>query len=260
MRRLSNTRRGGRGGESFSSPAPRFLLGSALLLLALGGLGGSALAEELSPVKEEIKLSNETTRSVWAHPADTQSIRSSPSNSAKKVAKLRLNTEDGLPEVYLALRQRQVKGVDWVEIRVPKKPNGVTGWVHRDHLGEFNTVSTQLVVDRQKMSVTLYKKGRKIFSARAGVGKKSTPTPAGRFYVREGFPNGGAAVYGKYVFGLSAYSTKSDFPGSDMIGIHGTNQPGLIPGRPSAGCVRLTNKNILRLKRLMPIGTAVHIK
>ena len=44
-----------------------------------------------------------------------------------------------------------------------------------------------------------------------------------------------------------------------MIGIHGTNQPGRIPGRPSHGCVRIRNREIRRLARLMPIGTPVRM-
>jgi lipoprotein-anchoring transpeptidase ErfK/SrfK len=43
------------------------------------------------------------------------------------------------------------------------------------------------------------------------------------------------------------------------VGIHGTNQPGLIPGRPSHGCVRVPNRKILQLKQLMPVGTPVWI-
>ena len=45
--------------------------------------------------------------------------------------------------------------------------------------------------------------------------------------------------YGPWAFGTSAYSVLSDWPGGGVIGIHGTNQPHLIPGRPSHGCVRV---------------------
>ena len=37
-----------------------------------------------------------------------------------------------------------------------------------------------------------------------------------------------------------------------MVGLHGTNEPGLIPGRPSHGCIRLRNRDILTLYRLAP--------
>jgi lipoprotein-anchoring transpeptidase ErfK/SrfK len=44
------------------------------------------------------------------------------------------------------------------------------------------------------------------------------------------------------------------------VGIHGTNEPNLVPGRPSHGCVRMKNANILKLARLMAPGTPLLIK
>jgi lipoprotein-anchoring transpeptidase ErfK/SrfK len=58
--------------------------------------------------------------------------------------------------------------------------------------------------------------------------------------------------------GRSAVLT--DWPGGGFIGIHGTNQPGILPGRVSHGCVRLPNPSISRLDRLMRVGTPVTIR
>ena len=69
----------------------------------------------------------------------------------------------------------------------------------------------------------------------------------------------GDPVYGPYAFGTAAYSVLSDWPGGGVVGIHGTGQPWAIPGRPSHGCIRLTNAAITRLWRLMPVGTTVAI-
>ncbi len=69
----------------------------------------------------------------------------------------------------------------------------------------------------------------------------------------------GDPTYGPYAFGTAAYSVLSEWPGGGVIGIHGTNEPKLIPGRPSHGCVRVPNAAITRLWRLMPIGTPVLI-
>ena len=61
--------------------------------------------------------------------------------------------------------------------------------------------------------------------------------------------------------GTADYSnTLTDWPGGGVIGIHGTNEPQLIPGRPSHGCVRMRNGSILKLARIMPIGTPILIK
>ena len=97
-------------------------------------------------------------------------------------------------------------------------------------------------------------------SARVGVGKASTPTPAGRFWIREKFHVQGVPLYGPRAIGTSAYApTLSDWPGGGVVGLHGTDQPGLIPGRPSHGCIRLRNRDILRLYRLAPVGTPIEI-
>jgi lipoprotein-anchoring transpeptidase ErfK/SrfK len=151
-----------------------------------------------------------------------------------------------------------VAGSPWVRVRIPGRPNGRTGWVRADALGLLQVVRTQLVVDRRTAHATLYRAGRPIWRAPVGVGAPGTPTPAGRFYIRELLRAPGG-VYGPWAFGTSAYSSLSDWPGGGVIGVHGTNQPQLIPGRPSHGCIRVRNADIVRLVRLMPIGTPVHI-
>lgn len=117
------------------------------------------------------------------------------------------------------------------------RPNGRTGWVHRNDLGPLRTVRTMLRIDRATLRATLYRGGRRVWSSRVGVGKAATPTPAGRFWVRNRLRGlRRAPVYGPYAFGTGAYSTLSDWPGGGVIGLHGTDQPQLIPGRPSHGC------------------------
>jgi lipoprotein-anchoring transpeptidase ErfK/SrfK len=140
------------------------------------------------------------------------------------------------------------------------RPNGRTGWVRHSVLGPLYRVRTALVVDRQKLRATLYRRGRAVWSVPVGIGKPSTPTPAGRFWIREKFrthdPGG---LYGPFAFGSSDYSVLSDWPGGGVIGIHGTDEPGLIPGRPSHGCIRLRNSAARQLWRLLPVGTPLLI-
>ena len=101
-----------------------------------------------------------------------------------------------------------------------------------------------------------------MFRARIGVGKAESPTPAGHYYVRERLvPSSSGGIYGVLAFGLSAYSPwRTDWPGGGQVGLHGTNQPGLIPGRISNGCIRLRNRAVRRLDRLMSVGTPVRIR
>jgi len=118
-----------------------------------------------------------------------------------------------------------------------------------------------LVIDRERLNATLYRSGRRIWRAAVGVGSAGSPTPAGLFWIREKFrvanPDG---PYGPHAFGTSGYSRLSDWPGGGVIGIHGTNEPELIPGRPSHGCIRVPNLAIGRLYRLMAIGTPMLVR
>ena len=67
--------------------------------------------------------------------------------------------------------------------------------------------------------------------------------------------------YGPVAFGTSARSeVLTDWPAGGFVGIHGTNRPELLPGRVSHGCIRLRNQDILRLARLLPVGTPLTIR
>jgi hypothetical protein len=208
-----------------------------------------------------VALSDERLLTRWAHPTQRARVTTRPARGAQPVGRLRLLTEDGFPEVYLLLSTwTDSRGRQWVRVRLPGRPNGRKGWVRRDSLGDFNRVTTRIVVDRSKLRATLYRGGRRIFQARVGVGTPSTPTPSGRFWIREKFRVKPGTIYGTRAIGTSAYApTLSDWPGGGVVGLHGTNQPGLIPGRPSHGCVRLRNADIERLYRLAPRGTPVRI-
>ena len=197
--------------------------------------------------------------SSWAYPADNGPIWKKP--GGKQAGKLRLLTSDGFPQPYLQMGKAVVRdGVRWVHLRLPGRPNGRTGWVKREHLGSFHRVTTALVVNRRQHRLTLYKRGRRVMRVPVGVGKKATPTPAGHFWITERFRVRGNTTYGPYALGTSAYAPQlTDWPGGGVIGLHGTNEPGLIPGNPSHGCIRLRNADIRRVYRDVPIGTPLLI-
>lgn len=214
-----------------------------------------------SPLGDE-RLSNERTVTRWAHTNLRGPIRSKPARSGRRVAGLRWNTEDRRPEVYLVLRSKVDDAARvWLKIRIPGRPNGRTGWVREERLANLRLVETHLTIDRARLVATLRKRGKVIWRSPIGVGAPGTITPRGRFWVRERIRNlDGSPIYGPWAFGTAAYSRLSDWPGGGVVGIHGTDQPELIPGRPSHGCVRVPNPNILRLAKLMPIGTPIRIR
>jgi hypothetical protein len=186
---------------------------------------------------------------------------SAPEPSARPVAPLELETTEGTTNIVLVLGQRARGNALWVHVRLPVLPNGLTAWVPRNAVGAYQFVHTHLVVDRARLTATLYRDGRKVFAAPVGVGKPESPTPAGQFYVRDRVSGFGDAFYGPIAFGTSARSAVlTDWPAGGFVGIHGTNEPRLLPGRISHGCIRFRNADILALSRLMPVGTPLTIR
>lgn len=140
-------------------------------------------------------------------------------------------------------------------------PNNTAGWVPRGALGGYVEVRTRLVVDLTRFTATLSRDGRPIFRTIVGVGRDEWPTPRGEFYIRNKLTEFRSPFYGPVAFGTSARSAVlTDWPAGGFVGIHGTDRPDLLPGRVSHGCIRMRNADILRLARLMPVGTTVTIR
>jgi hypothetical protein len=205
-------------------------------------------------------LSNLRTLSRWAYPQVTAAAHASPSTHSPVVGHLRFLTEDGQAEIYMALRAFQAGGRSWTQVTLPGRPNGLTGWVRSSALGELHVVSNYLRVNRELLRATLFHNGRPIWRAPVGVGRPSLPTPPGHFYVREKLRAINGPIYGPYALGTSAYAPSlTEWPGGGVVGIHGTNEPWLIPGYPSHGCMRLRNADITRLWHLVGVGTPIEI-
>jgi len=243
----------------------------ALLSVAALGMAGVAVATPAAAAPPagaapsagaapaDVVLSNETTSSTWTVADYADPIHAGPSNRSPRVGTLALTTPDGFLQSYLLLREHWTHGHPWIQLRIPGRPNGRIGWVPRRALDVFNHADMQVVVDRSARTLTVYRADKAIFTAPVGVGKPGTPTPPGHFWITEAFPTSDP-FYGPYAFGTSDYSTLSEWPGGGIVGLHGTNEPALVPGDPSHGCIRLHNSDILRLKSLLSIGTPLLVE
>jgi hypothetical protein len=210
---------------------------------------------------EPFSLSGPNGLSRWGRVERVVAARSRPSASAKVITRLRPLTPELTSNLVLAVAgQVNEKGEYWLQVRLPILPNGSLGWIPRNTLGTLHKNWTRLVIDRSLFTATLSRRGAAIFRTRVGVGKPYWPTPGGEFYVRERITGFSDMIYGPIAFGTNARSAVlTDWPGGGFIGIHGTNQPEILPGRVSHGCVRMPNAAVKRLSRLMPLGTPVTI-
>jgi len=212
-------------------------------------------------VGSPVPLHDGRHESRWAPLRRRVAARARPSAGAAVVAVLDRRTPEGTTSIVATLdRATGPDGRIWVRARLPILPNGSSGWLPRSALGGYATVTTRLVIDRRRLVATLQRDGRAVWRAPIGIGTDAAPTPAGVFFVRNRLSRYRSPFYGPVAFGTSARSaTLTDWPGGGFIGIHGTDRPDLIPGRVSHGCIRLRNAAILRLARLMPVGTPIRI-
>lgn len=236
-------------------------LALVLVALAVGTPAAGATGVPRYPAVEHLERLGSVARYAFLN--RSVSAFASPDPSSARVARLDLRTEDGTDELVSVLARAVGRdGDEWVRVRLPVRPNGTTGWVPRRALGELRIVHTWLRIDRDRLRITLVRRGARVFTARIGVGRPSWPTPAGTFYIRDRLQGRSmGSIYGPLAFGTSAHSdVLTDWPGGGVIGIHGTDQPQILPGRVSHGCIRLRNPDILRLGRMLPVGTPVSIR
>jgi hypothetical protein len=195
-------------------------------------------------------------------PCDARRSRArAPSARARPVARLSAHTPEGTTNLVLVLGRARDRTRAPVDPRAPARAPGADRMAGALGARRLREVHTRLIVDRARLTLTLLRNGRAVFRAPSGSGAPRLPTPAGDFYVRDRLRRFASPFYGPIAFGTSAQSaTLTDWPAGGYVGIHGTSQPELIPGRVSHGCIRLRNADILRLARLLPVGTPLEIR
>lgn len=233
------------------------------LLVLTGLLSAGAATASASTAPANQVLSNEFTFTRWAYVAGTARVYSRPSLWSHVITRLQWYTEDGFPSSYLLLAERpDSRGREWVQVRIPGRPNGRTGWVLRGALGSFHLTHQLIIVNRATLHMYFYDNGKRLWSAPVGIGAPSMPTPAGRFWIDEWFALPASNPYYPYAFGTTDYSTLTDWPGGGVVGIHGPyGAPwSAFPGQISHGCIRLRVPDDFWLARHAHLGDPVWVK
>jgi hypothetical protein len=239
---------------AISSSSP----GSASLLPPTAGISPPPTPAFSVPPPRGLDDSEPTTH--WATLTRDAVVFVSPSREAGRVALLGRLTPEGTVNVVLPVRRAvDQDGETWVRAQIPGLPSRQTGWLEADALGPGGVSRARLVVDRERLTLSYLRSGREVLRVPIGVGRRDTPTPAGRFYVRNKLTRYASPRYGPLAYGLSAQSRLTDWPGGGFIGIHGTDRPELLPGAVSHGCIRMANEDIEGLGRLLRVGTPVDI-
>jgi lipoprotein-anchoring transpeptidase ErfK/SrfK len=166
-------------------------------------------------------------------------------------------TAFGSPTVVLVRAVRR----DWLQVLLPNRPNGLSGWVRRSTV-TLSKVRYRLRVSLATRQLVVYYDNTELFRTAAAVGAPATPTPTGLFFLTDAVRvPASQPAYGPFALGLSGHSpVLARFGDGDaQIALHGTASPGLLGRAVSHGCVRISNSQISRLARLLPLGTPVQI-
>ena len=155
------------------------------------------------------------------------------------------------------------EGEIWLRIQLPIWPNGQEGWVKASDV-RLARATERVVVDLSARRLVRLREGRAVARLRVAIGKASTPTPPGRYFVWARVdtdrPSG---PYGSYILGLSGFSEAiepwTEWPGQPRLAIHGTDDPADAGHAVSNGCIRVLNR-LLRVLHDVPMGTPVLIR
>ena len=143
----------------------------------------------------------------------------------------------------------------------PGSPERITGWIEQAGTIEAKT-TWHILVSLATRRVRAYSHGRVVKTFAAVVGKPSTPTPSGQFFVEETVQMPAGDAGGPFALALSARSdVLQEFEGGPgQIAIHGRdNLVGAIGTGSSHGCVRLETASISWLAARIGPGTPVTI-
>jgi len=188
----------------------------------------------------------------------------SPSTAAKRVGYVTgTGPIMGRRSVFPVIDTRERHGTTtWLRVRLPGRPNGRTGWVvARDTLAQATGFHVVVELDRRRALV--YWRGHRVRTFSVIVGKPSTPTPRGDFFVEEMVPLSSAADGAPFALATSARSDVLERyeGGVGQIALHGIgNLSGTMGTAASHGCVRLGDAAIGWLARTMSPGVPITIR
>jgi lipoprotein-anchoring transpeptidase ErfK/SrfK len=189
----------------------------------------------------------------------SQAVRSAPSTTATVVTQLSGRRPITRRRTVLPVLGHAAGG--WLHVRLPGRPNGSTGWI-RSKKTVIGSTPWHLVVDTVRRRVLVYRTGRVVKIFRAIVGKPSTPTPVGTFFVEEPVRLSPGDVGAPYALALSARSNvlQEFYGGPGQIALHGlANVGGVLGTAVSHGCVRLDGAAMIWLVGRIGAGVPVTV-
>ncbi len=236
------------------SPGTRPTLGAALLSAVIG----STLTAPAHAAGGGVRADRPLVVLTQDH-----AVRTRPSARARWVESVSARRPLTGVRTVLPVLGRSVGrgGAPWVRVRLPGRPAEHTGWIRAKHTRRKSS-EWRLVVTLSTRRVTVYRHGRAGRRFSAIVGKSSTPTPTGNFFIEEALALD-SQVGGPYALATSARSNVlQEFEGGPgQIAMHGVNGlSGALGSAASHGCIRLSTDAITWLAGRIGSGVPLTIR
>lgn len=238
------------------------ILGLALLAaLPATAAGGSAVraatSPEIAPEQELVRLM--TSKGIHARPQID-----SPTLAAVAFDRPLTLVRTTLP---VLARTTDDEGREWLRVRLPghvfhRKRPPPTGWITADATRRLTT-AWHLVVDIRSRRVLAYREGLLQRTFKVIVGKPSTPTPRGDYFIEEGIrlPANHLEAPGALATSARSHVFKQFMGGLPQIALHGmVNIGGKMGTAVSNGCIRMTSTAIVWLRTRIRAGVPLTIR
>lgn len=146
-------------------------------------------------------------------------------------------------------------------VTLPWQAGGAGGWISLAGLTRsWTDVTVHASLSKRQLEV---RRGcRVVLRVASAIGAAASTSPTGAYWVTDpvAVPTS-QPQFGSYAFGLSTIQPNlpAGWTGGDQMAIHGTNDPGSIGSAVSAGCLRVSEDTLARLRGLIGTGTPVVI-
>ena len=230
-------------------------IGLAMLLVTVAA--ASMVSPPIAEGAPATKASQELAVLVAPHTAVSQPARVSGSRAVASAQPI-TGEQTTLPILRHAVTKQ---GVAWLLVMLPGRPNGAQGWI--EQRGTLRaTTSWRIVVRTASRRLFVFRRGALVRTFAVVVGKPSTPTPHGKFFVTESVRMPVGSTGGPFALALSAHSEvlRTFEGGSGQIAIHGmANLKGAAGTASSHGCVRLADQDLRWMAARIGPGVPVEI-
>lgn len=148
---------------------------------------------------------------------------------------------------------------DSLQVHLPVRPNGTTGWVKAADV-EVSEVTSHVEVNLAERTLRLFDGAELTSESPVAIGTNETRTPTGRHFISDKLEEPSGAQRYPWSLGISAYSEQLDTfdGGAPQIALHGWRDTSAFGKARSNGCIRVPDGVIEQLAAL-PLGTPVDV-